>query len=633
MGVKEGLTKFFGGIAAGPIGVKLASVLNNIKEKVKSKPEITTSAAMAAAAAAGAAAARKQTRPQTYTPQKEVDLKKIIYTSITILATLFFILASQWLKLSTILTTFLVLILLILFTIFYLMPELGKKIGGWTIILLAVFAGYFIIQKMGVPPEIGGALSVIALLIIGLYKLKPEWGEPVVKAIGIFALFFSGIFAFAILPVKLPAIFLTIYMTFFIFAVIAAKGFKKGIIPAGILILLILYTSYTYPAFVNKGSPAYTAFEEQRTSLAQLVNFLTRGVTEGIPLIAEKAGTELKRQMLIMSGNYETGVEEASGKRLGVFLDNMMVSPSKVPEDGTITAVVNFRAESFEKGLDVKIQCKAGEVFGTVKPRSEFNIQAYEPIQQLTCSIPASSIGRATLLPVKFIATFDFVTGAYQKAYFMEQDTIRTYTSREQNPLAALGITDLNPSTVYSSGPMKIGMSVTHPISIIPKEKYGPALTITLEKQWTQGKLLKVKEMEITVPPGLTIDAIQSIRPKQERCKQEKAEGSQDTQEELTCKLDEQFMNLLYPEGTNVESIIVNTELDSADRVMSAILADGTEEKTPLSIRNFKVKIKYEFQIEQQGKVTITEARNLQTGGADGIIKEEDILPPPGQIN
>lgn len=448
---------------------------------------------------------------------------------------------------------------------------------------------------------------VVGVVIAGIILIKsPNIAGSLVAVFVILALEAGMLFLSARLPLAaLLAIFIVIMTVLISFSI---KPHHTGTGPrpkstVGMLVLianiaffLLILGTDVHKGLVSPTSPVGKTIDSLRTTL---LDAPTKFIA-GIQAIISGTKASIERQILIGTGDYETGVEAASTKQLGVFLDNVALTDTDVGPDGVIDMYGQLRVESFKTQIDgepllITLSCyeQAQNINGEIWPSAEYEVEEYESFD-IDCLFDANTLGKGSHTLV-LDAQFDFTTSAYIKSYFMDQETVRALRRQQQEPLAAFDITDTSPTAVYTGGPMRIGMNTgQQPISIIPDRKdLAPTLALTIERNWLDGELVTLKTIRITVPPGLGIKSVSGRDISGNTC-------TATSTQERTCTLSEDFLRSIFSEQDlkrPFNTLRITTEILDHDRLLGG---------APLAIRSFKTEIDYTFRIKKTQTVTVT---------------------------
>jgi len=310
-------------------------------------------------------------------------------------------------------------------------------------------------------------------------------------------------------------------------------------------------------------------------------------------------GEDVQRQLAIASGDYYTGkVDNAAKQKLGVYLENFHATDQMLYPSAPIDAVVTMKAETLDTELNIAVACDAdGNVSASkVLPKNAFTVLTYDQYD-IDCiwNKGVLGVGAHTL---NFRSEFDFTTRAYLKSYLMDQDRLREYRRQNVDPLAS--IPDKNPVAVYTSGPVRIGMSLGK--QPIPLGKNGDALQswgVTVENSW-EGKVLGITGLTLAVPKGIAINDPASIGAVLTTC------DAVPEEERVTC--DDTLVNVYALTADELQSPGYKNLTVKSLRIPLTI-TDPTKVlgKAPIGVQNFKASVQYRYLLERSLPVQVRE--------------------------
>ncbi len=232
----------------------------------------------------------------------------------------------------------------------------------------------------------------------------------------------------------------------------------------------------------------YDTLWEVYTRFAKGLELWTKKILIEIP---QKVEEEWQKQIAIATGDYYVGQVDAAAKApLGISIHKVSPGEPYYSEGDPVTMWATISAFSTGDAIPVIVQCSRGSDFtksedlglvdyevGYVPPGSEnspsirpnmtedvFYLENFEKTD-VSCTFN----NQTGYLPrgktsVFFDVQFPFKTIAYQKVYFMDIEKKRALQAENLDPLAVYGIVDKEPTTVYSQGPLMIGIGTTNPI-------------------------------------------------------------------------------------------------------------------------------------------------------------------------
>jgi hypothetical protein len=456
-------------------------------------------------------------------------------------------------------------------------------------ILLAGIVLFYVMNLLGlkVTPMIS-TLLVIGVMVFAIARAAPHLFDTTIRLIAIYFTGIIGFTALAFIPIPLPNIFTTLFLLFYVIMVFSAAGKTRGFVVSFLYILFFVSMLYIplYPDFFNTDTPLYNAFEGQRDAWVDIF--------KGGEQLAEKTKEGFERQILIATGNYESSVEAASSKKLGVFFQNVGATANIVDLEDTVDVYATLTAESFARDdeLLIDVSCHPDmddSIKGEILPTNTFAVNEYE-IQEVDCIFDGVELGegRHTIF---MVAEYNFETSAFLKTYFMEKEQARELGRDGNNPLHAFKISDVDPSAIFSGGPMRIGMGVGKQPIRLSDSDIGPTLTVTFDRNWIEGELASVSNVELVSPPGVRIVSVNG---------KEDLSCSGGASDEQVCILSASTLNEIFTTSRGrvmtPKTIRVQTRVDDMQTVLS---------NAPLAIRSFKVSADYTFRTKNQVLVTV----------------------------
>jgi len=485
----------------------------------------------------------------------------------------------------------------------------------------AVFGiiSYVSLSSLGLLTGLNFTITVFLTVLLILFA---TWPEKVEKFFALIILIFGGLGIFFLsswfqqwIGWAWPNILTTILMIAYVALVFAAdstKGKKLGwsMLILNVLFFYLLFFTTFWTFICRPDSPCGIAAEGQHAAWVSGYQKIVSGGQEAVHLA--------QQSFYSATTSYELGVEEQSTKPLGVFLTNVGVTSKTVQPDGMADVFATLKTTSFGKDdLKVELHCyqegnkELGK--GVIKMQGiKDNTITVNPneLATLDCEIPASNLQGQGAKTIVLEATFDFPTDSFLKSYFMPQEAIRAYKKQQQssdaNPLDQFKITDKNPVAVYSGGPLYVGIGFgQQPVPLLSETECstgcpGPAFSITFDKNqgWLQGEFTSVNELEIDVPPGMSINSIDGYSAGIS-CEAEPKPPL--TPEKTICAVNKDALRKLFPG---------KIEMPRTMRVQTTVADPATiMAKAPLAVRSVNVKAKYTYKIKSTADVTVREAK------------------------
>jgi len=479
-------------------------------------------------------------------------------------------------------------------------PGVGDKVLRIFLISGILAAVYVVLSKLGLRTLYNIPISglLVVAVVLSVYQIAPG---PITTFTRNLLLIFGGIggfFALSMIPSPIIYVFATAFLAAYVGSVWLIAGRKKGaiILLVNLVFFGLLFTG-VYIGMVEPGSRLHNAVIGQQQVFNDIGDFFV-GFWETLWSGGRKAYFKL-------TGPYELAVEENSQQPLGVYLEQVGTTSQFVTMEDTVNVFAELRSRAFktDKELVINVDCyeegkyELKDKHGAITPRSNFTV-AEDEQAPIDCNIAAFNLGPGSHT-VTLEATFDFQTSSYLRGYFMEQAQIRSYKRQHPeegaNPLEAFGIADRNPIAVYTGGPLYVGMGVGQQPIAITNETYGPTLTITIDRNWPEGDLIKVNSLNIAVPPGLKISKVSGWQV------DKYCSGGGD--KEYSCVLNNvEILKRLFPVDETPVRLRKNIRVETMIADRGVLMA-----KSPLSIRSFKLTMDYNYRIKKSQSVTIKE--------------------------
>jgi len=217
-------------------------------------------------------------------------------------------------------------------------------------------------------------------------------------------------------------------------------------------------------------------------------------------------------------GLYEARVDQGQKEEpLGVSLVNIKpISPEFTTSEevvvwGVLTAhLMRINSTEGEESIDVKLSCyvKHGDntINGTIIPDGIIRIYNDQE-EDFECQFEPGTLEKGTQ-NVIIDVEYPFKTYSYLVRYFIDEAEYRQrFHKDDAEVFKASGITDTNPITQTTSGPVLLTLTTTKPLYGIYKnsENNMPIhLTMLIDKQWL-GEIKRVKDIVLSLPPGLAV--------------------------------------------------------------------------------------------------------------------------------
>jgi len=328
-----------------------------------------------------------------------------------------------------------------------------------------------------------------------------------------------------------------------------------------------------------------------------------------------------KKQILIATGDYYTGkVDENSKSKLGVYLEDLKQADPIIYRDRPLIMYANMKVLTLDEPVNVSLYCKTDGLEGTkpqLFPTDKFIVDTYEE-QEIDCMFEPYSVKKGAWA-FEIGADFNFKTLSYVKSYFMDADRLRGLRSEEIDPLEQYGIKDTRPESIYTVGPVGIGMSVGKPpVGLDPNQEQSIiTIGITLNNLW-DGSITKVNRFILILPKGFTLEEMGGIEVTRVEC------SSLPEKEQELCS-DEHNTIYIVSDPSFVE--VEKGDFKSYRGFMKINKGDFKNilGLTPVSTKYFKATVDYTYRLKET-KIINVKTRQVRSLIAD--TSSMDVVGP-----
>ncbi|HSU72434.1 MAG TPA: hypothetical protein VLJ21_01135 [Candidatus Binatia bacterium] len=314
-------------------------------------------------------------------------------------------------------------------------------------------------------------------------------------------------------------------------------------------------------------------------------------------------------------------VDRNAKEKLGVKMDSLQMTQPIFGVNDPVGVFTKLTAETIDLPLAIGVGCNATDSkTNPVSPRSVSPAGVVDVAQQevidIDCDFNSGAFTPGTGT-VHIMADFSTATLAYLKTYFMTRDRLRELRTAKIDPFQQYGITDRNPATIYTNGPVSVAMGFSAPPVGIDTtvDEFTGTLGMTIKNVW-QGKIKALLAVYVLVPKGFTVTEITGTTGtfKQTHCI--------DLQEKDWC--DDALANvyeLTSPGGFTQaidaqQSITLRMRLRATAADYERIL--GT---TPISTKFFKAVAAYVYSLDQARSFSVVGGAN-----SSGSTASEKVL-------
>jgi len=346
---------------------------------------------------------------------------------------------------------------------------------------------------------------------------------------------------------------------------------------------------------------------------------------------------------------YNGQVDRKAKEKLGVYIENVQGLSEKFYTVDDVVFEAHLTGQTLDDPIMIdpltcyavasnKADTSENRIAGEITP-TKMEIFSYED-DFLVCTFPEGTLNGGSYRIV-FGARFGFVTQAYLKSYFMQEDLLRTMRRDDIDPFKQFGIQNPNPQTIHTVGPVEIGISFRNPPVGLSEDEQDYPLGFTIKSDW-DGKLNDVESIVLIMPSGFTLKPDDSEE-LETYCGGYTVEliGCDDAALPDRANLDnwcDTRIHTLYKivqEG-DVKKIIsdedreINADIGERRSVYCRVQAEDREailENSPLATASFKVIANYEYTLEATKPLTVYRPPG-QAGEGEAITANCDCSIP-----
>lgn len=441
-----------------------------------------------------------------------------------------------------------------------------------------------------------GVYAVLALVAKGIMKEKnwkfigwffAMWLVPIL--LGLVAKYVKEVLVLE--GITMAAVYFPLFIFYFLSRGVASKTITIYFIiwAFGLVFWAVTYgnlLSYAKEQNIELGfNPMLTYEAIISWTKKAIMNLYTGGIETG-----KVVAGEVETAVRAAKGDYYTGqVDSAAKKRLGVYIENFRATEPFFYEYSPVTAFATLKAETLDKPLDIFIACDADGTIpaNIIRPKDTFNIITAEQ-HEIDCIWNKGALKKG-MHALRIRAEFEFTTRAYIKAYIMDRDRLREYRRQNIDPLA--NVPDRTPVAIYTSGPVRIGMSLgQQPIALGAGGEALQSWGVTVENLW-DGQLEELTSMHFFVPKGIKIARIEGIDIQQASC------AAIPEEEQEAC--DDSLVNVYSLAPGEARNFRIPLEITNPEQVLG---------RAPVAVQNFKVSAQYRYLLERKAMTDVKEA-------------------------
>lgn len=304
---------------------------------------------------------------------------------------------------------------------------------------------------------------------------------------------------------------------------------------------------------------------------------------------------------------YTASVDSNAEKELGVKIKKVQSTGESFYIGEDVSAFMTVQATSIADDITMRFFCIADKGKKTEIKESE-RISVYPEtikifdsgVEDVDCTIGGDLLPKGTHT-ITMGANFDFKTESYRKIYFADYDKYKNFAREDMDFLEEHGITEPDTETIYTSGPIELGIGVRDSLIKIDRmstDQYQKELNfgVSMKKAWPTGEIKKIKDVFLVLPAGFTIEdnsCSGGMKFEVGTCSQ--------FSKDITCKDDISIVYKLSEEQRGFDS-------ETSIRCKVVLPADNYDSllgERPVTTMYFKALINYEYEVDKTVTVTI----------------------------
>ncbi len=342
-----------------------------------------------------------------------------------------------------------------------------------------------------------------ALMVITVFEAGLPWGLPYLNqvALGFLHANPNKAIQMGITLFTLPAV----YPIWLIYGLKHSRSRWARWLMNGYIVLLAilgLYATaeYTYNASIMPTSPGMT-FDPQ--TLWGLVVDTAKNLGKGFTSFW--TGTQYWVLNEATGGLYEAQVEKGQKEPLGVTIEDVVVASPSYYYSEPVIVWATIHGRTVTDPIPVHLSCWVGEgdkrVDGTIL-HNDFLLNKDE-VKDFDCRFEGGML-RVGQNIVYVAVEYKFTTMSYLKAYFMDQERMRSMKKEEVENY--INIKDTNPKAIYTNGPVELSLGTTMalmPVSDDPNSNVPPKLSMMVRSRW-DGELKSIDKFNLSLPNTIT---------------------------------------------------------------------------------------------------------------------------------
>ena len=393
------------------------------------------------------------------------------------------------------------ILLVIYFIVKYARARTIPDSSGMFSFGLFAFTMIFFLANPGWAYNIKAIIHFVFILVFSFVYIGRKWGtNEAYVAVAVLLLFDFFLFSTALKYIPFLKYISLLGAIVIIFTFAITPNTWTSIFFICLFLLIIVLT-------IADGSPTSGMFFDESTVKISSFSTLYDKTATSINNYISQVKNSWDLQLEYATGGYYKGkVEENKNEKLGVYIEDLKPAEPMFYNNENITVWGNVKARTLDEPVTVALSCyiKDGDkikVTGAIKggfasDKKIFNLEE----DSFDCNLDTSNLSSGTYT-VKVKATFNFDTQSYLKTYLMDLARKRSMVRENIDILSRFGITEKNPISVSTNGPIKLAIgTAAPPIGIEVQDEFFVGASI--ENLW-QGDIESLEEMAILIPQGL----------------------------------------------------------------------------------------------------------------------------------
>ncbi|MGM5487671.1 MAG: hypothetical protein ACQESG_01855 [Nanobdellota archaeon] len=474
--------------------------------------------------------------------------------------------------------------------LFYAITHL-RDVRSWIPFLLLEIAFYFIAMYSGF--NAGALLHILFILYLYFFYVKPRAVDQVQGQFMLLAFIIIDFFVISAVS-DLTSFPMRMLPVWFIATLIFTTDMKRG---AGSKVLIFLVLAlYVFGFAAELGGFKNMASYLDSSETNDFIDFITQSYENAMAswgVLKNTTQNIYNRSTAVYREEYYTGkIDKNAQMELGVELEDIEVGHTEQFVDEPVNLWTTVKVQTLDtENITVRTWCIANEgeederVADELRP-TQFMAHDYG-VFPIDCTFHSNTYKPGSH-EFQIGTSFNFRTEAYQKIYFMDRTKYSALRTQDEEPLEYYGIDDTEPETIYTNGPIMIGISLRDNLIQLDKRETQLMLGVTFTNNWN-GKVTSVDSVRITFPSAVHLD------------------GNCSGEYQFTCAGTDPIECTLIDE---IPPFKKRQTLRCPIRIAESNI-DNVLGESPLSIRFFRAGIEYNYSITEHASVRFVKSKEM----------------------